>query len=95
MGNDRLFEVSWEEALRQIRAALDARKGEWPEIAKKARVGYPWLRTFADAVHPSTDARRVGRLAQVLGLPIMVSIVEVSTARKAPSRARGRAAARP
>jgi hypothetical protein len=88
---DRLFEVSWTEVCRQVREELGKRKGDWDEIAGKAKVTYPWLRTFYAASHPRTDPLGVGRLAAVLGLPIRVSVIEISQ-QKAPSGRANRSA---
>ncbi len=81
MSSAEFHDVSWPQALKLVRAAVNDKKGEWEEICKRANVGYHWLRRFAEGISKSPDAHRVGRVAVVLGLPIRFSIPRSPIAR--------------
>ena len=91
MSTENLVDVSWPEALIQIRAAVNGKKREWQPLCKKAHVGYHWLRRFAEGISKSPDAHRVSRVAVALGLPIRFQIPREPVA--APQGRAGRAPA--
>lgn len=49
-----------------IRSRLDARRGEWPEIARQACVSHSWLSQFARGLIPNPGIRTLERLDAAL-----------------------------
>ena len=70
----KIEEVSWQEALARVRAAVRENKGRWSEICTGAKVGYHWLRRLSEEGSESPDTFMVARVAEFLGLPITFSM---------------------
>lgn len=49
-----------------IRAQLEQRRGEWPEIAKRSGVSHSWLSKFTNHRIPNPGLRTLEKLAAVL-----------------------------
>lgn len=49
-----------------IRQRLDARRGEWPEIAKQAGVSHSWLSKFMRGCIPNPGLRTLEKLDSAL-----------------------------
>ena len=57
------------ESLREVREALNARKGEWHEIATSAGVPYSTLAKVAQGFTPDPRISTVESLRRAVGLP--------------------------
>lgn len=49
-----------------IRAQLEKRRGEWPEIGKQSGVSHSWLSKFTNHRIPNPGLRTLEKLAAVL-----------------------------
>ena len=49
-----------------IRSRLEARRGEWPDIAKQAGVSHSWLSQFMRGLIPNPGIRTLEKLDAVL-----------------------------
>lgn len=50
----------------ECRALLNSRKGEWPKLARSAKVSYSWLCKFAQGKMGNPGVRPIERLSAAL-----------------------------
>ena len=64
---------TFDDEIDEVRAALNAEKGKWPEIARDIDVSYSWLTKFAQYGMPDDPGfKRIAKLADRLSLKICI-----------------------